>query len=288
MSTIDTKRVNEPDMGFTLIELLIVIAIIAILAAILFPVFAQAREKARQTVCVSNMKQVGTGLLQYLQDYDETYPCGAQQQPNVAGYTGNGGCGWLGQVYPYVKTIAAFQCPSDTYQIPASAPTKLKVSYGYNTLLDSGYSNTNGTWQVSQMTAPSNIVCLFELTQGYTWAPSNGSQVPETNENQSPNGFGYPGGHPSGGALYAVGALPFSVETVAARHNGGAVYLAADGHAKWLMGSQVSNGDYMPGIHNYAGNGNTPCNFSKKQACGSGAMTDSTTGVTYTLTFCTD
>src|SRR5438270_8287108 len=64
--------------GFTLIELLVVIAIIAIIAAILFPVFAQAREKARQATCVSNMKQIGTALTMYQQDYDETYPFGYQ------------------------------------------------------------------------------------------------------------------------------------------------------------------------------------------------------------------
>src|SRR5579875_2422284 len=80
--------------GFTLIELLVVIAIIAILAAILFPVFAQAREKARQTSCLSNEKQIGLGLMQYVQDYDEVYPY----------MTFNGGnYDWTYAVGPYIK-----------------------------------------------------------------------------------------------------------------------------------------------------------------------------------------
>ncbi len=83
--------------GFTLIELLVVIAIIAILAAILFPVFAKAREKARQTACLNNMKQLGLGLMQYVQDYDEAYPSGFP---------------WTEQIAPYVKSTAVFVCPS--------------------------------------------------------------------------------------------------------------------------------------------------------------------------------
>jgi len=95
--------------GFTLIELLVVIAIIAILAAILFPVFAQAREKARQTSCLSNEKQLALGMLQYAQDYDETYPIGMQSdgdwQP-INFY-------WPGKIQPYVKNFQVFGCPSD-------------------------------------------------------------------------------------------------------------------------------------------------------------------------------
>src|ERR1700743_3800079 len=89
--------------GFTLIELLVVIAIIAILAAILFPVFAKAREKARQTACLSNCKQMSLGIQQYTQDYDETLPW-AQQAVGGA---------WNLLIYPYVKNDQVFQCPSD-------------------------------------------------------------------------------------------------------------------------------------------------------------------------------
>ena len=93
--------------GLTLIELLVVIAIIAILAAILFPVFAQSREKARQTTCVSNMKQLGYGLTMYAQDYDETLPFGYR-------YSDDGKLLWWWQddIRPYVKNELVYTCPS--------------------------------------------------------------------------------------------------------------------------------------------------------------------------------
>jgi prepilin-type N-terminal cleavage/methylation domain-containing protein len=98
--------------AFTLIELLVVIAIIAILAAILFPVFAQAREKARETSCLSNKKQVVLGLLQYVQDYDEQLPFDANHygdRNNVDQYT------WQDMVYPYVKAEGVFDCPDNPF-----------------------------------------------------------------------------------------------------------------------------------------------------------------------------
>jgi len=91
--------------GFTLIELLVVIAIIAILAAILFPVFAKVREKARQTSCASNMKQIGLAVIQYTQDNDEKYP--ARQ------YHGSNSDTWRISVFPYVKATGVFACPSN-------------------------------------------------------------------------------------------------------------------------------------------------------------------------------
>ena len=94
---------NIKKKGFTLIELLVVIAIIALLAAILFPVFGRARENARKSSCQNNLKQIGLGLKQYVQDYDEMYP-----MRNNA--TGN----WQQQIYPYVKTRQLYACPSNT------------------------------------------------------------------------------------------------------------------------------------------------------------------------------
>src|SRR5689334_25398731 len=98
----------RPRRAFTLIELLVVIAIIAILAAILFPVFARARENARRSSCQSNEKQIGLGILQYVQDYDERYPLSRVDNSGITRNT------WYGMIQPYVKSTQLFQCPSDT------------------------------------------------------------------------------------------------------------------------------------------------------------------------------
>ena len=122
--------------GFTLIELLVVIAIIAILAAILFPVFAQAREQARGATCKSNLKQVSMGILMYLQDYDETTPthndayCEGGRPPQEVHWSPHG------LIFPYVKNHGVLRCPSDTgVRAPVTWPPTSCTrwsSYSYN------------------------------------------------------------------------------------------------------------------------------------------------------------
>jgi prepilin-type N-terminal cleavage/methylation domain-containing protein/prepilin-type processing-associated H-X9-DG protein len=109
--------------GFTLIELLVVIAIIAILAAILFPVFARARENARRASCASNLKQLGLGMIQYAQDYDEKFPAlGGPLYVDAAlgdfnkRTTGEHQHGWATRIYPYVKSSQVYVCPSNQYR----------------------------------------------------------------------------------------------------------------------------------------------------------------------------
>ena len=131
--------------GFTLIELLVVIAIIAILAAILFPVFAKAREKARQASCLSNVKQLMLAFQQYKQDYDERWPLqfwdGSAWQPAASGY-------WGGEIMPYCKNTQIFLCPSMQCKV---------CSYAYNNGYLSGVAD-------AQITNPTGIVVLADST----------------------------------------------------------------------------------------------------------------------------
>jgi prepilin-type N-terminal cleavage/methylation domain-containing protein/prepilin-type processing-associated H-X9-DG protein len=144
--------------GFTLIELLVVIAIIAILAAILFPVFANAREKARQTSCLSNEKQVSLAVLMYVQDNEETYPLSFGKYPGIGWVYGyahdtppdwenvddpfwvkHSQCGWANSIQPYIKNYGVYACPS--------AATQLRLSdYGWT------YDNPLKTPQPTSLT----------------------------------------------------------------------------------------------------------------------------------------
>lgn len=129
------KLESDIRQGFTLIELLVVIAIIAILAAILFPVFARARENARRASCQSNLKQIGLGLIQYAQDYDEGTPIISDTGPNPR-YGRYAGTTWLDQIYPYVKSYQIYVCPSATRaedkKFDPTDPTTFAGSYKIN------------------------------------------------------------------------------------------------------------------------------------------------------------
>ncbi len=143
-----TQNKKKKTVGFTLIELLVVIAIIAILAAILFPVFAQVREKARQTACLSNEKQIGLGIIQYTQDYDETLPIayyGAKPDPYYLSK-------WMDMIYPYVKSQAVFTCPS---RVDATGNNSQKYVYvSQRTTRTYGTYFLNGTYSGDTANVP--------------------------------------------------------------------------------------------------------------------------------------
>jgi prepilin-type N-terminal cleavage/methylation domain-containing protein len=140
LSCISPRSVHR-SKGFTLIELLVVIAIIAILAAILFPVFAQAREKARMSVCGSNVKQIALGVMMYAQDYDEVLPSAGSNAANRGR--------WFFQINPYVKNRDIFTCPVlpnsrwngvSNSNISGFGWSETLAGPGYNTAAETGYS----------------------------------------------------------------------------------------------------------------------------------------------------
>lgn len=179
--------------GFTLIELLVVIAIISILAAILFPVFARARENARRASCLSNLKQIGLGIMQYAQDYDERYPLawlgapGGGPWPLPAGlrhtpyYTDASGVftngtriTWMDLIYPYTKSIEIFVCPSRRNQTYLVGSTSIPTpSYGYNAAISNWHPTKyyGGTGQapiaVSQVQRASQVVMISDYNTSW-------------------------------------------------------------------------------------------------------------------------
>lgn len=221
------RRVRQ--QAFTLIELLVVIAIIAILAAILFPVFARARENARRTACLSNLKQIGLGIMQYTQDYDEKYPLPLyygilgntstytiQSTPGMPGtlFTVSDGLSeghylsWMDIIHPYVKSTQIFRCPSQ------SDTTPLYPSYGYNRWLGNLLGHTSppvSPVSIAEVQNSAEIVMIMDLNTQYS-IYANAYEFCGSNLN-------LPESHPVSKMFYP--------------HFGGGSITFADGHAKW-------------------------------------------------------
>ena len=201
--------------GFTLIELLVVIAIIAILAAILFPVFARAREKARQTSCLNNVKQLTLGILMYAQDYDEALPHYSNFRNYTSGSWGVRNSTWYYNIYPYVKNTQAYVCPSYA---------NYSVGYAWN--IDYiGYASSSSVrvppTKLADIVDASNTLLLLDC------AAYSGMYKPNR-WILNPGSYAY---------LYDL-YLPW-----VQAHNGGANVGFADGHAKWILAETVMLND---------------------------------------------
>ena len=232
--------------AFTLIELLVVVAIIAIVAALLFPIFGSAREKARQTACLSNARQLSLACEQYVTDYDNTYPL----------------LWWAGATYPYVKNPSVYHCPDDgNRQKTDNGAIAYPVSYAYNiNLLDAPRHTT------SEVVSPAQSVWLFEATginallldategiRSDTVGPQQFSGGGDgLNCNLETAGPSTTDSSPYPNAQYATGLLdnwqettdhcPLQYEDRTGRHANGSNFVAVDGHVKWLPGTRVSAG----------------------------------------------
>lgn len=230
--------VTTQKRGFTLIELLVVIAIIAILAAILFPVFARARENARRTSCLSNLKQIGLGIMQYTQDYDERYmphlrgtttsvwgdpgtyaktPCGTGEPcstfvvsngstDNQPGNVNGRWITWMDIVFPYVKSVNLFVCPS------ARVPASMSYAYNYQAMTLWATSSRFAGNSLAAIEKPAEMIMVLDWNTKY--------------------GFG------NNGPTHYTAQLNFPATTnqgpqVVAPHLEGTVITFADGHAKW-------------------------------------------------------
>ena len=242
--------------AFTLIELLVVIAIIAILAAILFPVFAQAREKARQTSCLSNAKQIGTAAMMYVQDYDEMYPLINMAFPQTGSVNCYANFKWSDLIQPYIKNTGVMTCPSDSSadRIFRNQADRLAISPGCNTGRSPGGSySANYLYAFSgigdapfgnSMAAvgqPADTVFVAETqptVNGQLWAPTAAltgaiGNVATQNRrfillpNASPPSFGY-----TDGANRRYWVL--------ARHSQFANIIWCDGHAKAMKVGQLA------------------------------------------------
>ncbi|MCC2670672.1 MAG: prepilin-type N-terminal cleavage/methylation domain [Armatimonadetes bacterium] len=220
--------------GFTLIELLVVIAIIAILAAILFPVFAKAREAARKTSCSSNLRQMGTALLMYTQDYDETYPnrrFGTAARPN-----GDDVYSWRTVLQPYIKNNQLFTCPSNPSNQTTSTDPVYKISYAANfnygglnspppspgvfSVLGNGLfgNSLSSGVAMASVQAPADLIAVVEIYR----VPYVSFMIDIR------------------GTTDSLVPQPYYEQSLFTGHNGTSNYLFADGHVKALRPAQTA------------------------------------------------
>lgn len=220
--------------AFTLIELLVVIAIIAILAAILFPVFARARENARRTSCLSNLKQIGLGALQYAQDYDETTIGTELGDKTVSSpeYF------WAEMIAPYTKNEQILSCPSESKLFQRGAPQagfpqgiSMEWSYHYaiNDVRDAADNRVGAAFsRLSAFTKPSETIFITEAFPAAT-EPSD------------------PERHEVAWQLGSRNAATNASHDGNPRHLGGFVAVFCDGHAKWRKRTPNANGTFSGG-----------------------------------------
>ncbi|MDX1933932.1 MAG: DUF1559 domain-containing protein [Capsulimonadales bacterium] len=263
------KRGNAA-RAFTLIELLVVIAIIAILAAILFPVFAQAREKARQISCLSNIKQIGTAWQMYIQDYDETMPpiCNsfALPDPSAAPRDANGNPippyqQWTAQLlFPYFKSWAIFACPSIGHDnrgvfTPGNGSAWFRnqmrfPNYGYNYL---NLSKINGDCQTTSgvslaaISRPADTVAFADSTIEIAGVNAGSAWINDPNGwpriAPAPDECVYAWAGTNGGWNWpADRARPDALGFLSPRHNDGANVVWVDGHAKFTKWQALAAG----------------------------------------------
>jgi prepilin-type N-terminal cleavage/methylation domain-containing protein/prepilin-type processing-associated H-X9-DG protein len=222
------SHTNHRRPGFTLIELLVVIAIIAILAAILFPVFAQAREKARAINCVSNLRNVSTAIMMYVQDNDENMPY-YETTPPPAPLPRNF---WFLQITPYLKADKIYSCPSlnVTTTTFAAVPNRV-VGYGVNA----------GTHVFPNYPDPAISLAAFATPAGVLMMCDSAFQDPTYGNS------GYP-------VVYCPLRTVAGVVNgaVAARHFGGANVAFLDGHVRFIKLEQIIQGGKDPAIDLWA------------------------------------